>query len=80
MAEVTRLDHADLPPNPEMGSVLSSFFTFAGKIKAMLFYRRFFKKFKEAGENINGEEQCMAGFMVVAEKQDSITAATIQHQ
>ena len=80
IAAMIRLDHTALPANREAGSVLSRIFTFAGKIKAVLFYRRFFKKFKKAGENINGERQYMAGFIVTTKKPDALTAAIIQHQ
>lgn len=81
ITEMIRLDQTELPASQAAsGSFLSHFFTFSGKLKALLFYRHFFKKMKIAGENINGKRQYMAGFMVLAKKTAGITASPVLHQ
>lgn len=77
ISEIFRLDQVDLPSNPDSDSFRSRVFTFSGKLKAILIYRSFFKNMKKAGAQITGQQQQMAGFMVVAEK---LTASPVLHQ
>lgn len=80
MAEIFRLDQIQLPMNTFSGGFRSRLFTFFGKIKSTMFYPRFFKKMEKTGKKINGEEQLMAGFMVVAKKTKPFSVSPVLHQ